>query len=251
MGLLDQICHRMWSLTPYDRCDFRCVYCCTRVQGTSRASVSTDDFETQLATALERVPTDELVIMGAYCDAYPQLDERLALARRALQVLDRTPHPFSIVTKSRTVLRDLDLLVRHRDRCIVEVSICTTDDAILRRLDPEAPSGTERFGVLHALHDAGLTVHLNALPWIPDVSDTAGLIRRTPRDVQIIFAPLATGVDRDTMTLLGRRYTRRELWERYFEEYDCFGHVPNTSWVRPSLPPAENDPMFRLPMLAS
>ena len=35
MGLLDPICCGMWSVTPYDHCDFRCVYCCTRVQGRS------------------------------------------------------------------------------------------------------------------------------------------------------------------------------------------------------------------------
>jgi hypothetical protein len=32
-------------------------------------------------------------------------------------------------------------------------------------------------------------------------------------------------------------------------EYRRFGHHANTSWVRPSPPPMENDPLYRMPVL--
>ena len=56
------------------------------------------------------------------------------------------------------------------------------------------------------------------------------------------------GPGRDSLTLLGRRYTRTEVNRRYLAEYERYGHIPNTSWVKPSPPPTENDPMFRLPV---
>ena len=99
--------------------------------------------------------------------------------------------------------------------------------------------------MLRTLYDAGFRVAINVLPWIPDVTDTAELIARTPADVDMVFAPLQFGADRDGMTLLGRRYTRAEVVERYLADYHRYGHVPNTSWVRPSPPPLENDPLYR------
>jgi hypothetical protein len=239
----------MWSLTPYDKCDFRCVYCCTRVQGTSRPSVPTDTFVTQLQQQLDAIPADDLIIVGAFCDPYPPLEEQMGLTRTVIDTMVKQGRKFDIVTKATTVLRDVDLLVDWKHERKIYISICSVDDAALRRLDPGAPSPSERFEVLRTLHRAGLGVGLNALPWIPDITDTAALIERTPPEVEITFAPLQFGNDRDHMTLLGRSYGRDEVVARYLADYQCYGHHRNTSWVKPSPPPVENDPLYRLPVL--
>ena len=248
MGLLDPIGCMMWSLTPYDKCDYRCVYCCTRVQGTSKPSVAPGDMLRLVCEGLDRIPEDELVIIGAFCDGYPLVEAELGLTRPLVAELIERDRRFAIVTKGTTVLRDLDLLRRARPgKLQVTISLSTTDEGALAKLEPAAPSGKERLAVVRSLSDAGLFVDVNALPWIPDVSDTQAIIDAVPPGVPIVFAPLATGVDRDHLTLLGRRYLRHEIWERYLAEYERFGHVPNTSWVQPRLPPTENDPMYRLP----
>ncbi len=249
MGILHPICHGMWSLTPYDKCDFRCVYCCTRVQGTSRPSVPVAEFAAELQRGLDAIPADDLIIVGAYCDAYPFLEERLGLTRTVLATLVEQERKFDVVTKATTILRDVDVLAGWKHDRKIYISISSVDDAVLRRLDLGAPSPTERFGVLRTLRDAGFSVAVNALPWIPDVTETAEVIERTPADVDIIFAPLQFGNDRDSMVLLGRRYTRTEVVERYLADYHRYGPVPTTSWVRPSPPPIENDPLYRLPVL--
>lgn len=248
MGLLDPIGCGMWSLTPYDKCEFRCLYCVTRVQGTSKLSVAEADLLPDLRRRLDAVPFEELVIIGAFSDGYPPVEEEIGITRRVVEELAVRGRRFVIVTKGRTVLREIDLLSRVRDRCKVQISISSVNDDVLRRLDPGAPSASERFGILRALRDAGIEVNLNALPWIPGVSETAALIAATPPDVEIIFSPLCLGPGRDSLTLLGRRHTRAEVNARYMAEYRRYGHVPNTSWVKPSPPPTENDPMFRLPV---
>ena len=249
MGILHPICHGMWSLTPYDNCDFRFVYCCTRVQGTSRPSVPVAEFAVELQRGLDAIPAEDLIIVGAFCDAYPFLEERLGLTRTVLTELVKQERKFDLVTKSTTILRDVDVLAGWKHDRTIYISISSLDDAVLRRLDPGAPSGTERLAVLRTLRDAGFRVAVNALPWIPDVTRTGELIDRTPSDVDIIFAPLQFGNDRDSMVLLGRRYTRGEVVERYLADYHRYGHFRNTSWVRPSPPPLENDPLYRLPVL--
>jgi DNA repair photolyase len=249
MGLLDPIGCGMWSLTPYDKCEFRCLYCVTRVQGASKLSFPATELLPELRQRLDRVAHDELVIIGAFSDGYPPVEEDLGVTRQVVEELIGRRRRFVIVTKGRTVLRDIDLLRRMpRDLCKVQISISSVDDDVLRRLDPGAPSGSERFAVIRTLYDAGIEVNLNALPWIPDISETTELIARVPSDVAIIFAPLCMGPDRDSLTLLGRRYHRDAVNRRYLAEYERYGHVPNTSWVKPSPPPTENDPMYRLPV---
>ena len=249
MGLLDPIGCGMWSLTPYEKCDFRCLYCCTRVQGTAEQRYAPDEFVDLLRQRLAMVPEHDLVILGAFCDPYPPPEEQAGLTRLAIAELCARGQRFVVVTKGTTVLRDIDLFPRSRERCTVTISICSVRDDVLRHLDPFAPSATQRFAVLRQLYQAGVDVEVNALPWIPGVSDTAAIIARIPSEVPIVFAPLAMGRDRDTLSLLGRRYVRSEVWADYLAEYRRWGHIPNTSWVRPSPPPTENDPMYRLPVL--
>ncbi len=242
-----EICAGMWSVTPYARCDFRCRYCCTSVQGESEPIAGIEGDAAVLA-AIRAVPSEDLLILGAFSDAYPSVEPDLGITRRVLEAMVRLGRRVTIVTKGATVLRDVDLLQEVGDRALVQISICATDDEILRQIDPGAPSGTRRFEVLRELHVAGVAVELNALPWIPGVSDTAGLLARLPDGVRANFAPLATGGEE--LRLLRHRFRRSEVWAAYLNEYRRFGHLEQTSWIRPSPPPNENHPLFRLPRLA-
>jgi DNA repair photolyase len=238
----------MTSVTPYALCDYRCVYCCTGVQGTSKPMLSADEAVGKVREHLAATPSQPILLVGALSDAYPSVERGLGITRAIVAYLVDAGAPFTIVTKSDIILRDLDLLVAHGDGAWVQVSICSVDDDVLSKLDPGAPSGTVRLGVIDELHRSGVRVGMNLLPWIPDVSDTEALIARVPDDVEVVVGPLSFGPDRDRQTLLGRTYTREEVWARYMDEYARFGHHENTSWVKPSLPPEENNPMYRLPV---
>lgn len=237
----------MWSVTPYRHCEYRCVYCCTNAQGPSKPLAP----RAEIVDAVRAlVATDHpFLILGAFSDAYPPIEAELRITRGIVDELTRADAPFTIVTKGTVVRRDLDLLRRGARRANVQVSVCAVDDDALRKLDLRAPSGSERFELIDELHAAGVTVGCNALPWIPDVSDTAAIIDRVPPGVEIIFSPLSFGPERDSMRLLGRTYTRTEVWERYLAEYERFGHAENTRWIRPTPPPEENNAMYRLPRI--
>jgi len=148
------------------------------------------------------------------------------------------------------VRRDADLLAAYTGpHHLVQISISSTDDEILRRIDPGAPSIDERIDTLLALRDAGIPVNVTLLPWIPGITDTEAIIARTPPDVEIVVAPLSVQAYGDRIRMLGRTFVREEINAAYMDEYRRLGHVRNTSWVRPSPPPTENDPLYRLPVL--
>ena len=211
MPIINPICHAMWSLTPYDKCDFRCVYCCTRVQGTSKPTVPLDGFLETFRRELEAIPADDLLIVGAFCDGYPFAEERLGLTRA---VLDRARAAAAQVRHRHEVDDDP---ARHGRAARLEARPATVHLDLLDRRRGAAPprsrrpSAEERFRTLHAFYEAGFSMAVNVLPWIPDVTDTAEIIARTPSDVYMVFAPLQFGNDRDSMPLLGRRYTRAEV----------------------------------------
>ena len=164
MPIINPICHAMWSLTPYDKCDFRCVYCCTRVQGTSKPTVPLDGFMETFRRELDAIPADDLLIVGAFCDGYPFAEKQLGLTRAVLTKLVKQERKFDIVTKSTTIVRDMDVLRGWKHDRQLYISISSTDDAALSRLDPGAPSADERFRTLHAFYAAGFSMAVNVLP---------------------------------------------------------------------------------------
>jgi DNA repair photolyase len=246
-ALFNDVMRPHWSLTPYKLCDFRCVYCCTGAQGESKPLTSIPAAVDETRRWLVETEQPRYVILGAFTDAYPSVEGDLGLTRAILRELVEAGERFTIVTKGTAVLRDIDLLRAADPRCLVQVSICSTDEAVLRRLDPGAPSGAARFDVIEALVRNGIRTGLNVLPWIPDVTDTESLINRVPPNVEIVLGPLTFGKQSDSRTLLGRLFTRDEVVRRYYDEYERLGHVLNTSWIRPAPPPYENSARNRLP----
>jgi DNA repair photolyase len=239
----------MTSVTPYALCDYRCVYCISGVQGISEPMVSAEEAIGKLREHLAAATSPPILLIGALSDAYPSVEREYGVTRAIIAELVDAGVPFTVVTKSEIILRDLDLLVAHGERAHAQISICSVNDDVLRRLDPGAPSGTARFGVIEQLHRAGVRVDLNLLPWIPGISNTRALIERVPDGVEVVIGPLSFDPGTDTRRMLGRTYTRDEVWAAYMDEYARLGHLPNTSWIEPSLPPEENNPMYRLPVL--
>jgi DNA repair photolyase len=250
-SLFERICGEMWSVTPYSLCDHRCVYCVTGVQGVSNPLMAADDARESTRQFVDAADPDALYLLGAFSDAYPNVEAGTGVTRVVLEELIAAGARVTIITKGTTVLRDVDLFALGGDRVHVQVSLCTLDERALARLDVGAPTGAARLAVIDELLGAGLSVGVNALPWIPGVTDTRALIDAVDPAAEIVFSPLAFGEGRDSMRLLGREYRRPDVWRAYDEAYRAFGHVPNTSWVQPSLPPQENQPLFRLPQLVS
>jgi DNA repair photolyase len=238
-----------WCVNPYALCDFRCVYCCTNAQGKSTPLMSAADAVEETRRRLREIPEPRYFILGGFSDAYPPVETEFCITRAIVEELVRARQPFGIVTKGDLVLRDLDLLMAHGDRAWVQVSICSVDDSVLRKLDPGAPSGTARFAVIRELHREGIRVGLNVLPWIPDVTATEALIARVPADVEIVLGPLSFGDGKDSRRLMGRVFTADEVTHRYMQEYRRLGHYPNTSWIRPAPAGTNNNARHRLPRL--
>ena len=82
-------------------------------------------------------------------------------------------HPFTIVTKSALVERDLDLIapMAAKNMARVYVSITSLDRDLARTLEPRAAAPPRRLQAIRALADAGVPVGVLVAPVIPQLND--------------------------------------------------------------------------------
>lgn len=172
------------SINPYKGCEHGCVYCFARPSHSYLGLSPGLDFETQIfskpdAAKLLREAFEhgsyvpEVIALGANTDPYQPTEKKLWLSRDLLEVFLEYRHPVSIITKSTTVLRDLDLLEALAKERLAHVylSITTLEPELARRMEPRASSPGGRLRALRVLSSAGVSTGVLTSPMIPGLND--------------------------------------------------------------------------------
>jgi len=205
------------SINPYQGCEHGCIYCYARPSHAYLDLSPGLEFETKLfakpdAAKLLRAELArpgyvcDPIALGSNTDPYQPVEREWKITRSILELLARHEHPFTIVTKSALVERDLDLIapMAARNMARVFVSITTLDRELARKLEPRAAAPARRLEAVRALAQAGVPVGVLAAPMIPQLNDrdleaileaaaahgatTAGWIMlRLPREVAPLF----------------------------------------------------------------
>lgn len=172
------------SINPYRGCEHGCIYCYARPAHAYMGLSPGLDFESKLffkpeaARLLEAelskpryVP--EVIHIGGNTDPYQPQERRLRVTRQVIEVLSRFNHPFSVITKSALILRDLDLLAPLAGDNLVRVaiSITTLDRKLARSMEPRAATPERRLQAVRQLSDAGVPVIVMFAPAIPGLND--------------------------------------------------------------------------------
>ena len=172
------------SINPYQGCEHGCIYCYARPTHTYLGLGAGLDFETKLfskpdaASLLRRELSKpgyepKTIVLGTNTDCYQPAERALRITRGLLEVLEETGHPIGVITKSRGVVRDGDVLARMAKRGLarVAVSVTTLDPALSRTLEPRAAPPSGRLDAIRALSEAGVPVMAMVAPIIPGVTD--------------------------------------------------------------------------------
>ena len=167
------------SINPYRGCEHGCFYCFARPTHAYMGLSPGLDFESRLfakegvARLLERELTaaeyaPATIALGTNTDPYQPIERRYRITRSILEVLQRTRHPASIVTKSNLVLRDLDILSDMARDGLVKVflSVTTLDRSLARKMEPRAPTPEKRLEAIAALNGAGVPAGVMVAPII-------------------------------------------------------------------------------------
>jgi DNA repair photolyase len=173
------------SINPYRGCEHGCFYCFARPTHAYMGLSPGLDFESRLfakegaAALLERELAAEkyapaTIALGTNTDPYQPIERQYRITRSVLETLRRYRHPFTIVTKSNLVLRDLDILGDMAREGLVKVflSVTTLDRELARKMEPRAPTPAKRLEAIEALNAAGVPSGVMFAPVIPAINDS-------------------------------------------------------------------------------
>src|ERR687893_659881 len=153
----------------------------------------------------------DLIAMGTNTDPYQRAEGKYRLTRGIVEVLTEFANPFSILTKSTLVLRDLPLLAEASRRTSVRVnlSIGTLDQDAWRATEPGTPHPLRRVRAVEQLNAAGIPCGVLIAPVLPGLTDHAEQLE------EVVKACIEAGAQAISTVLLHLRpRVRQGVFER-------------------------------------
>jgi DNA repair photolyase len=212
------------SINPYRGCEHGCIYCFARPTHAWLGLSPGLDFESRLfikpdAPALLRAALGRRgyvcrpIALGTNTDPYQPLERRLGITRAVLQVLAEFGHPFTIVTKSNLVARDIDVIAPMARRGLAKVclSVTSLDRTLARRMEPRAPTPQRRLQALAALSAAGIPTGVMLAPLIPALNDV--------EMEKILAAAAEAGAAQASYILVRLPLEIKELWSEWLQQH--------------------------------
>lgn len=117
------------------------------------------------------------VFLSSVTDCYNELEEKYYLTRGILEQLVNSDCNLSISTKSKLILRDIDLLKQIKN-LTVSVSINTLDENLKNDMD-KAASIQDRLHTLKELHKNGIYTVLFMSPILPYITEWKEIIEKS------------------------------------------------------------------------
>ncbi len=212
------------SINPYRGCEHGCVYCFARPTHSYLGMSPGLDFETRIiakVNAAERL-REELarrayvpspINIGSATDAYQPVERTLGITRSVIEVLSECAHPFSLVTKSSGVERDLDLVAPMAERGLaaVYVSVTSLDPTLARILEPRAAAPHRRLKTIEALARAGVPVGVSVSPIIPFINE--------PEIERILEAAASAGATSAFGIVIRLPWEVNPIFQRWLEQH--------------------------------
>jgi DNA repair photolyase len=169
------------------------------------------------------------LVIGTATDPYQPAERKFRLTRKLLEQLKQY-HGLSIgiITKSPLVTRDLRLLqeLSGRHEVTVNISLCTADAILARRLERRSPIPQARLRAMETLLKGGVRAGLLIAPILPGINDDRPGLARLFAAAKDAKASYVHGSALRLDPALGPRFIEfvarefSELAERYHRHFD-------------------------------
>lgn len=182
-----------YTLNPFSGCSFNCLYCYIKGSHyggdtTHKLKVKANAAEILKKQLKRRAKNNEygIITIASSTEPYPEIEKELKLTRSLLQIISRFKFPVSILTRSKLVLRDMDVLKkinetailspdlkpRLRGGTIISFSFSTPDEKLAKIFEPNAPTPKERLETMKKFKDEGFRTGICFMPVLPSLSDS-------------------------------------------------------------------------------
>ena len=170
-----------YVINPYVGCPHACKYCYAcfmkRFTGHSETWGTFIDIKRcNKAINLKKIE-HKTVFLSSVTDCYNPIEEEYEITRNILKQLIYANCNLGISTKSKLILRDLDLLKQMKN-LTVSISINTLDENFKNDMD-SASSIKERLETLQTLYNNGIKTILFMSPIFPYITDFQAIIEQS------------------------------------------------------------------------
>jgi DNA repair photolyase len=173
------------SLNPYSGCEFSCRYCYVREMPIQKykeipwgswldIKINVAESYKKEISLLRKKNKPVNIFMSSATDPYQPMERKVNITREILiAMIDHPPDFLQIQTRSPLITRDIDLLVKLKEKCdvLVSMTIETDREDIKRLFAPYAPGIQLRLKALREVYEAGLSTQASISPVLPFTPD--------------------------------------------------------------------------------
>lgn len=159
------------------------------------------------------------VFLSSVTDCYNEVEEKYHITRSILEQLIDSDCYLSISTKSKLILRDIDLL-KQIQNLTVSMSINTLDEKFKNDMD-NASSIKDRLETLQKLHENGIYTVLFMSPIFPYITEWKKIIEISKKYIDEYWFEnlnLRGSYKKDVLDYIKQNYN--EFYSEYIEIYD-------------------------------
>jgi len=225
-----------YVINPYTGCQHGCVYCYaefmrkyTKHEEEWGGFVDVKINSPDLIKYLKKY-SGKRILIGSVTDGYAPIEKQYSITRKILEKLLPFDSQVEILTKSKLVLRDINLLKMFPD-ITVGFSISTLNKEYCNLLEPKATIGEFRIKALKELHEAGIKTYLFLSPIFPVITDVDEIIElAAPHVDYLMFENLNVRKNNRENVFDFIEKVRPDLCELYMDVFDS-SKKPHKYWI--------------------
>lgn len=122
--------------------------------------------------------TGKNIVIWSVTDPYQAIEEKYQITKNILEKLIWLSANIDIITKSKLVIRDIDLF-KHMKWINIVTSFCANDESIKQLFEENSPSLQERKESLKTLHEHWIHTTLFISPLLPEITAWKEIVEDT------------------------------------------------------------------------
>jgi DNA repair photolyase len=173
-----------YVINPYTGCQHGCIYCYAEfmIRFTGHKGDKWGQFLDVKQFDANRIKPqkydDKTILLSSVTDPYIPLELKYENTRKILESLVGTKAEITVLTKSKFVVRDIDLFKKF-ENIEVGISISTLNEDFWRFIERGASKPSERLKAIKEIHEAGLNTYVFISPFFPEITDYKKIVEET------------------------------------------------------------------------
>ncbi len=173
-----------YVINPYIGCQHGCIYCYAEfmIRFTGHKGDKWGEFLDIKEFSANKIRPEKFkgkrILLSSVTDPYLPLEKKYQNTRKILERLVGTDAEISVLTKSKLVVRDIDLFKKFK-KIEVGISISTLDETFAKKIERGASKPSDRLEALRTLYEAGIQTYTFISPFFPEITDYKAIIEET------------------------------------------------------------------------